>query len=93
MPDSERPRRSHDELSRYGLLGALEQQARNDMRETSRPGRDAAFARFLDAVDPNQELPHDERMRRAKAKQRAQMIRIAMKAASRRRNKSTARRH
>ena len=91
MSDSERPRRSHDELSLYGRLGALEQQARNDVRETSRPGRDAAFARFLDAVDPNHELSDDERMRRAKAKQRAEMIRLALKSAKARRNGSTAR--
>jgi hypothetical protein len=88
MPDDKRPGRSPRELKFYGLLGALEQQARNDMREVSRPGREAAFARIVESVDPQRELSEDERMRRAKAKQRAEMLRLALKSAKARRSKA-----
>ena len=53
--------------------------ARNDPRETSKAGRDAAWQRFLDRVDPDRILPEAERDRRAEAARRAHMSSIALK--------------
>lgn len=78
MSTHQEPRRSSADLRLYGRLGAYEQQARNDMREVSSAGRNAAFDRFLNEVDPHGELAPEERFRRAKAAQKAWMLRIAL---------------
>jgi hypothetical protein len=62
-----------------GRAGAFAMLARNDPRETSRAGRDAAWARFLDQVDPDRQLPEGERDRRAEAARRSHMASIALK--------------
>jgi hypothetical protein len=50
-----------------------------DPAARTRNGAQAAFRRFEDEVDPERELPEDERYRRAKSAQRAHMSAIAQK--------------
>lgn len=50
-----------------------------DPEARSRPGRDAAFKRFEDQVDPDGTLPPDERFRRAKSAQSAHMAQLAFR--------------
>ena len=69
-------------------MGAYAQQAAHDIREVSRPGREAAYKRYLDEVDPDQVLPEAERRRRADALQKLHMTRLAF-LSSRARRKST----
>jgi hypothetical protein len=58
----------------------------SDVLERTRPGRDAAFERFLREVDPTESLSPEERLRRAKHAQKANMYRLAlMSSRSRRR--------
>jgi hypothetical protein len=67
------------ERSLASRIGAYRQQATHDMRQTSKPGRDAAWQRFVVEVDPDRTLPEPERLRRAEAARRAHMARIALK--------------
>jgi hypothetical protein len=62
-----------------GRAGAYAMHARNDVRETSRAGRDAAWQRLLDQVDPEMILPEAERQRRAEAARRSWMSSIALR--------------
>lgn len=73
-------------------LAAHAMHARHDSRETSRPGRDAAFARFLDQVDPDGVLSDTERARRALHAQKAHMSRLAYRSAQARRANKTGKR-
>ena len=70
-----------------GRAGAFAMHSRNDVRETSKAGRDAAFQRFLDQVDPDRTLPAAERERRAEAARKAHMSSIALKSVQARRRK------
>lgn len=74
-----------EEASLRGRLGAAVQRARHDPNEYTAPARAAAWQRFLDEVDTNRELPPIEREERAKAAQRAHMLRIALASARARR--------
>lgn len=80
------PRR-HKDPSRVlrGQIGVAEQQARHDPREYTRPARAAFLARFW-PDDPT--LSPEEAERRAKAAQRAHMLRLAYKSAKARRRRS-----
>jgi hypothetical protein len=62
-----------------GQAGAYAMHARHDVRETSKAGRDAAWERFVDQVDPDRTLPEGERYRRAEAARRSHMSSIALK--------------
>jgi hypothetical protein len=62
-----------------GRAGAYAMHARNDVRATSKAGRDAAWSRFLDQVDPERTLPDAERERRAEAARKSHMSLIALK--------------
>lgn len=71
----------HDEMAARGRLGALCQQARHDVRTTTRAARRAFLARFEHEVDPDEQLPEEERARRAAAARRAYFQRLARKSA------------
>lgn len=51
----------------------------------SKPGRDAAFARFENEVDPEHKLAPDERRKRAEYARRSHMLSLSLKAAKARR--------
>ena len=77
-----------EEASLRGRLGAAVLRARHDPDEYTKKARDAAWQRFLDEVDPERELAPAEREKRAKAAQRAHMLRIALASARARRRKT-----
>lgn len=72
-------------MAALGRIGGLTTASRHDMTALTQPARAGAFRRFLEEVDPNNELPEEERQRRAIAAQRAHMSRIALKSADKRR--------
>jgi hypothetical protein len=51
-----------------------------DRSARTRPAREAFLSRFEREVDPNGELPPDERRRRAEHAKRAYMLRLAKRA-------------
>jgi hypothetical protein len=73
--------------SLIGRLGAYEQHARHDPRETTRAGRIAFMKRFEDQVDPERLLPEAERKRRAEAARKAYFTRLAIQSVKARRKK------
>jgi hypothetical protein len=62
-----------------------------DPLERTKPGRDAAFSKFEDEVDPEHKLPANERRRRAEQLRRAHMAKLALRSAKARRLKKAAR--
>lgn len=72
-----------------GRLGAYVLHSRHDPRETTAPARRAFLHRFEVEVDPNGELPEQERQRRALAARRAHMTRLALRSAQKRREKGS----
>ena len=56
-----------------------------DRSARTRPGREAAFEKFMHEVDPDGNLPVEERRRRAEHLQRAHMKRLALASARARR--------
>jgi hypothetical protein len=58
--------------------------------ERSRPGREAAFRKFEDQVDPDRKLPESERIKRAESARRAHMADIARKSVKSRKPKGSA---
>lgn len=91
MSELEQPRRSRTDKSRFGRMGALAQQALHDTRVTSEPGRSTFLKGFEKRVDPAEELPPEERARRAKAALRLHMTRLALRSAEARRQTSAER--
>jgi hypothetical protein len=79
--------------SQRARLAAYSLRAQRDPREYTAAARSAAFARFLDLVDPERELPEGERVARAEAARRAHMIRAALKSAETRKRKAAASPH
>lgn len=75
------------ERSARARIAAFTMHAKNDSRETSKPGRDAFLARFEREVDPDGALPERERARRAESAKRAHMTKLALKSAASRRAK------
>jgi hypothetical protein len=61
-----------------------------DPAARTKPGRDAFLARFERQVDPNNELPEAERMRRAEHLRKAHMQELAARSAQKRRQNSAA---
>jgi hypothetical protein len=59
-----------------GSRGGSATAKRADLRIITEPGRQAAFRRFLDEVDPDQKLAESERIRRAEDTRRSHMRRI-----------------
>jgi hypothetical protein len=58
-----------------------------DRSARTRPAREAFLNRFEKEVDPNGELPPDERHRRAEHAKRAYMLRLAKRAVAARRTR------
>lgn len=61
-----------------------------DRSAATKPGRDAADARFEREVDPDGTLPPAERARRVESARRAHFTRLAMKSVEARRAKKAA---
>lgn len=60
-----------------GRLGGLSTRSRHDPRRITEPARLARWRKYLTAVDPDGILPPAERVARAEAARRAEMIRIS----------------
>lgn len=71
--------------SQLARSAALIKAAKYDGREATAKARAAAEGRFERQVDPNGELPTDERARRAEAARRAHFVGMAAKSAIARR--------
>jgi hypothetical protein len=78
---------SSDRAARLGQIGGLTTSSRHDPSIYTAKARETFLARFLDDVDPNHELPDDERQRRALAARRAHFARLALASAESRRQK------
>jgi hypothetical protein len=72
------------------VMAALIGHARNDPRITSQRGRDVAWERLLDEVDPAHELSERERSVRADRLRRARLLAASLKSARVRRERKTA---
>ena len=77
--------------SQRARLGAYSLHAQRDPRETTSAARAAFAQRFVDAVDPFQKLPVEERQRRAGALRKAYFVRLAFRSAQSRRRIRSAR--
>lgn len=73
------------EAALRGRLGAAVQRARHDPVDYTARARDAAWQRFVQQVDPQGTLPEPERLARARAAQRAHLLRAAVASARARR--------
>lgn len=69
-----------------GRIGAHRLHATHDSRETTAKARECFLARFEQEVDPDKELPSDERRRRAEHARKAYFARLARLSAIARRN-------
>lgn len=79
------------ERSMKGRMGAHLSWARTENpSERTKPGRDAFLARFEREVDPNNNLPAEERQRRAESLRKAHMQELAFKSAQKRRENRAA---
>lgn len=84
MPDALTP----EQRSQRARIAVLESWANtSDPSARTKPGRDAAFAKFERQVDPDGVLSEPERKRRADAARRAHMARLAYRSAKARRQK------
>lgn len=84
MPNALTP----EQRSQRARIAVLESWANtSDPSARTKPGRDAAFARFERQVDPDGVLPEPERKRRADAARRAHMQRLAFRSSRARRQK------
>lgn len=70
------------EMARRGKLGGLTTHSRVDSRKHTEPARAAFRDRFLREVDPNNELPIEERERRAQIARRLYFTRLGQKSAA-----------
>lgn len=61
-----------------------------DRSARTKPGRDAALARFEREVDPDGVLPEDERRQRAEHASKAHMQKLALKSVKARRRRKAA---
>lgn len=74
-----------DEMARRGRIGALVLHSRHDPKETTAKARETFLSKFEREVDPNGELPDDERRRRAEYAKKAHFARLARASAEARR--------
>jgi hypothetical protein len=75
------------EMALRGRIGGFAQKAKHDPKVTTAKARASFLGRFERDVDPNGELPEDERLRRAEAARRAYFSRLAHKSAQARRSR------
>jgi hypothetical protein len=80
-----------DEMALRGRIGAFQLHACRDPRETTRQARAAFRDAFERKVDPHNELPEGERLRRAEAARRAHYARLARLSAVARRERRSKR--
>lgn len=76
---------TESDRSLAGRIGAHSMHARNNSRETSRPGREAFLGSFELAADPEGTLDPQERARRAEHLKKAHFTRMALASAKKRR--------
>jgi hypothetical protein len=76
-----------EERSQVARIAALERWSKQDAKSGTAAAREAFDNRFLEQVDPNNELPEDERRRRAIAARKAYFARLALRSAQARRKK------
>jgi hypothetical protein len=74
-----------------GRMGAFAMHAKHNSTATTKAARDAAFERFVDAVDPQRVLDPADRLKRAKAAQRLHLLRLSARSAEVRRQRRAAR--
>jgi hypothetical protein len=79
-----------NERSNRARVAAFTMHSRHDVRETSKPGRDAFLKRFETEVDPQGRLEPEERMRRAVAARRAYFSKLGAKSARARQERRSA---
>ena len=68
-------------------IGAFSLHAQRDARETTKNARRAFLAKFIEEVDPERQLPEDERNRRAAAARSAHFARMSLRSAKVRRQR------
>ncbi len=79
---------SKERLSDYALrgkIGAYRLHATHDAKETTQKARETFLERFEREVDPNHELPEEERAKRARAARKAYFANLARRSAQARR--------
>ena len=74
-----------EQRSLRARMGAYAVHSRYDVKELTKPARDAFMARFERAVDPDGVLPEAERLRRAEAAKSLHFQQLAWKSAKARR--------
>lgn len=74
--------RRSDRARLRGRIGALTVHARHDSRALTAKARTRFLERFLDEVDPERQLPEEERQRRAQSARRAYFVRLALRSAT-----------
>jgi hypothetical protein len=74
--------------SLVGRIGAHQQHALHDPRETTAPARRAFLDRFDREADPDGTLPAEERARRARHLRSAYFLRLALRSAEVRRQRA-----
>ena len=77
------------ERSLHARLAAQTLHSKYDSRDLTANARKTFLQRFEDEVDPDRELPEDERIRRAESARRAYFTRLALKSAQARRKAAT----
>jgi hypothetical protein len=78
---------SPERAALIGAIGGLTTSSRTDGHERTAKARQAAFARFLHDVDPDERLDPEERHRRARALEKAHLARMRLLSAESRRAK------
>ena len=79
---------TREQRQQWGRIGGLTVAATHDTKAVTAPARRAFLARFENQVDPDRQLPADERARRAEAAKRAYMLSLAQRSAASRRRAS-----
>jgi hypothetical protein len=76
------------ERSMRARIAAYSRWAREDPRAGTEPARKAFADKFTKEVDPDNQLPEQERQRRAESKRKAYYTRLARKSAQARRRRT-----
>jgi hypothetical protein len=72
---------SPEERSLRGRIGAYALHSKYDSKEITRAAREAYLRKWVNQVDPDRQLPEDERLRRAENALKAHMAKLALKSA------------
>ena len=82
---TEAPRYDPGEMASRGRIGAYATLSRHHPRDLTAAARERFLHRFLDEVDPDSELPVEERERRAMYARKRYFAELALKSARARR--------